>query len=263
MGPATAATRRSTAESLAIAVKLLGTLLSLVVFAACAAPSEPSTVPDHATLERYGEEIGFQPISEDTTTVEPLRLEVLPARAVVARWLGRAPVPELVLVQSDDGRWRATLGNVTWMEGWKKAMRPALRLAPQELDELEGKPDSADRLAADLARLVVDPDPSFGGVVASEEQIPLDHGLSDVRKDMEIEDLSPAEIERELRSRLPASIEPPRMERLSPDNLLLTFATWKLYGGSVLRWRVTLGSSPSIEPELIAKHMGSYRRYYY
>lgn len=216
--------------------------------------------PDFETISRYGRRLGFAPLSEDTTRVTALPLQVLPLDAVSITWMGRAPVPEMVMVNSGGSGWRPTLGDKELMSGWKSSLAAVLDLSPAQLEALGG---DARPIAEDLTRLLVDPDPGMGMVVAAQGDVPVDHPLSDVRQDLETSGRDPSQIERMFAASIPTAVHPPAFKERSDHRLTVTFYTWDLHGGLVRRWRVRLGKDPKIEDTVIAEGVGSYRRFLY
>lgn len=237
-------------------------LVALAVFGCATEMAGQSSVPPFGTIVHYGEQIGFAPLSEETTEISQLELDLLPARAVVAHWIGRAPTPEVVLV-NDSGRWRATLGDKDLLPGWKAAITPALKLSGEGLAHVTETEGAATRLASDLCSLLVDPDPSLGRVVSAIEEIPLQHPLSDVRRELERQEVPAEEVDRRLLAKSPEHIEAPQLRRISDDRFDLTFTTWNLHGGRLETWQVGLGKAPYVRVQLVARGTGSFRNFFF
>ncbi len=242
--------------------KLFCFILALGTLGCATGMADQSSMPPFETVVRYGEIIGFAPLSEDTTHISELELDLLPVRAVEIHWQGREPTPELVLVEHS-GKWRATLGDKTRLPGWNTVVKSALGLSGDQLTHLLASEEGAARLASDLSLLLVDPDPSLGQVVASVGEIPLLHRLSDVRRALEREGLPAEEIDKRLLSRSPQYIEAPDLRRLSEDSAVLSFTTWNLHGGRLERWQINFGRTPSVRVELLAEGTGSFRNFFF
>lgn len=223
-------------------------------------PDELVQQPGFTTVVHYGKRLGFAPLSEDTTHISPIALQVLPVRAVQVTWMGRAPVPEMVMVNSGDADWKPTLGDKELMAGWKRTMVRALFFPPAQL---EGLGEDPQRIAEDITRLLVDPDPGLARVVSGPQDVPLDHPLSDVRQDLERSGRDASEIEKLLAQTIPPTIRPPAFEECTDRQLCLTFDSWDLHGGILCRWSVRLGQEPKIDRVVLAEGVGSYRRFYY
>lgn len=257
-------------KSLALASPTRGAMLVLaaLVCLSCATGAVPQvsntdevvSQPDFRTIVRYGEGLGFAPLSEDTSQISPIALQVLPVEAVRITWMGRAPAPEMVMVNTGDAGWKPTVGDKELMGGWRRTMVRVMSFRPAQLQAFG---EDAQRIAEDVTRLLVDPDLRLGKVLSGPEDVPLDHPLSDVRQDLERSGRDASEIERLLADTVPSTIRPPAFEECSDRHVCLTFDSWDLHGGILCRWRVRFGENPKIEHVVIAEGVGGYRRFFY
>lgn len=245
-----------------IASLAVGIGASLALWMACGGSlrAKSSDRPAYETIVRYGKAMGFRPIAEETVHLRELPLQQLHGKAVVANWEGRTPAPELVLVSTSSSGWRATLGDKNLLRGWRDAVELLLEYPPTEL---VGISEHSRALAEDLTRILVDPNPSFGVVLSAAEDVPVEHSLSDVARDLQREGLTAEQVVEKFRRGLPSELTAPRIEEGTNGTRVLEFYTWNLHGGSIVGWQVSLGAKPRVRARLIMDGAGSYRHFFY